>query len=90
MQMLVRVYAMCWLAAGLGMAVVGLVLNVLERAREGRRSGVWGACCVVRHGASACERRRRAGAGLPRGGLRASCAVGLRNLISTVMPQFKS
>jgi hypothetical protein len=73
-QMLVRVYAMCWLAAGLGMAVVGLVLNVLERAREGRRSGVWGACC------GAVWRLRGGGqARVPRGGLRASCALGLRN-----------
>jgi hypothetical protein len=43
-QMLMRAYAMCWLAAGLGMGVSRLELDVLERARGGRRAGVWGAC----------------------------------------------
>jgi hypothetical protein len=74
-QMLVRCTPCAgWLEGCMGMAVVGLVLNVLERAREGRRSGVWGACC------GAVWRLRGGGqARVPRGGLRASCALGLRN-----------
>ena len=64
------------LSAGLGM---GSCVHGAERAREGSWRAARGRVgCVLWCGMALA--RRRAGAGLPRGGLRASCAVGLRNV----------
>ena len=73
------------LSAGLGM---GSCVHGAERAREGSWRAARGRVgCVLWCGMALA--RRRAGAGLPRGGLRASCAVGLRNFRNLKQKEIK-